>query len=344
MKKPLIQSLTLNTDNKTPEELFLQLIEAFTLSETLLRITAFGLDPQAEVKCLEILKTSGIHCPVSWLLDDSKTCGLQVQYVSGIKTKHIIIENKVIGFTFEDDSAQWCFISALSSNQQLSRKDQTQDIYQQMIQGLNQASMGFDNIVRTWFYLEDILDWYDDFNEVRSAVFKDHKIFSKCVPASTGIGAVNTRGSAAMVDIIALIPKNNCTYEAVVSPLQCSALDYGSSFSRALEVDTVNSRNLMISGTASIEPEGATIHLGDCAAQVAETLKIVQAILKSRKMHWSNTSRALAYFRKTEDRHLFEKIRKEMNIPALPLVTTLLTVCRDDLLFELELDSQESML
>ena len=67
---------------------------------------------------------------------------------------------------------------------------------------------------------------------------------------------------------------------AVPSPLQCPALDYGSSFSRAVELVAGDHRRLFVSGTASISPEGHTLHVGDVDAQVARTMEVVEAMLE----------------------------------------------------------------
>ena len=54
------------------------------------------------------------------------------------------------------------------------------------------------------------------------------------------------------------------------SPLQCPALEYGSSFSRAAELRTPGWRRVVVSGTASILPGSHEVaHVGDVDAQTA---------------------------------------------------------------------------
>ena len=125
----------------------------------------------------------------------------------------------------------------------------------------------------------------------------------------------------------------------VRSPLQSAALEYGSSFSRAVELDLPDHRRLYISGTASINPNGITVHVGDPKAQVALTMKVVHAILASRGMDWADVTRGLAYFRHAEDAPLFENYRINNNIPLFPVVIAENCICRDDLLFEIEVDA-----
>jgi enamine deaminase RidA (YjgF/YER057c/UK114 family) len=160
------------------------------------------------------------------------------------------------------------------------------------------------------------------------------------VPASTGVGGCNSAGTALVSGLLAVKAKSKAVRAFEVrSPLQSSAADYGSSFSRAVELDLPDHQRLYVSGTASIDPSGITAHTGDPEAQVALTMKVVHAILESRGMNWGNVTRGLAYFKHSEDAPLFEKYRTNNNIPLFPEVIAENCICRDDLLFEIEVDA-----
>ena len=96
---------------------------------------------------------------------------------------------------------------------------------------------------------------------------------------------------------------------------------------------------LTISGTASIEPGGQTAHVGDTEKQIALTMEVVEAILKSRGLGWGDTARAIAYFKDINEAHLLEQYCIEHNLPELPVAISHADVCRHDLLFEIELDA-----
>jgi hypothetical protein len=66
---------------------------------------------------------------------------------------------------------------------------------------------------------------------------------------------------------------------------------------------------------------------------------VVEAILESRGMGWLDTTRAVAYYHDIHARHRFDAICRERGIPPLPMVHAHATVCRADLLFEMELDA-----
>ncbi|MCE0482843.1 MAG: hypothetical protein LV479_01240 [Methylacidiphilales bacterium] len=187
-------------------------------------------------------------------------------------------------------------------------------------------------------YNDRILDWYDEFNQARTAFFRQHQITR--LPASTGIGASNACGSALLAQAFAIQPKtDSVTIRRVNSPLQREASTYGSSFSRIMEVTDRASRTLYISGTASISPNGETVHVGDVKKQIEKTHQIVEAMLTQEDMTFSDCTRAIAYFRHREDIPLWEEYWRPRQLPPIPIILTECNICRQNLLFEIELDA-----
>ena len=224
------------------------------------------------------------------------------------------------------------------------RAAQTRDVFLKMEAALHQQAMTFADVVRTWFHLDDILAWYGDFNAQRSAFFVERGVFRGIVPASTGVGIPNQHGAALIGSVLAIKQlAQPLRIEAVPSPRQCSALDYRSSFSRAVEVQLAGQRHLYISGTASIDEGGKSVHVGDIAGQIRHTMDVVEAILTSRQMTWTNTRRAIAYFKNLRDAPCFAPLCRSCGIPDLPVTLAAATICRDDLLFEIELDAVSPM-
>ena len=264
------------------------------------------------------------------------------EYILDNKEARLVtLENQAVGYIFEDDDASYCLMDALCpSNTSASREEQSVDVFNTMNQLLQDAGMQFTDTVRTWFYNDKILDWYDEFNEVRTSFFKKHDVFKKMVPASTGIGIPNHAGAALMAGLLGIKPKTDkISIHTVPSPLQCSARDYDSSFSRAVSIELPGITTTYISGTASIEPEGATVHVDDIEGQVDLTMRVVFAILESQGMNWSNIERSIAYFKEIEYVDAFLKYCKDNSIQDMPVTLTHADVCRDDLLFEIEADA-----
>jgi enamine deaminase RidA (YjgF/YER057c/UK114 family) len=205
------------------------------------------------------------------------------------------------------------------------------------------AGFSLADTVRTWFYLDDILAWYDEFNRARTEIYSRIKFRTGSLPASTGIGARNSAGTDLALAAWAVQPLDNDAHaKEVGSPLQCPAPAYGSSFSRAMEISSPAGRRLLISGTASIAPGGETSWKDDPRRQVELTMEVVEAILQSRNFSFSDVSRATAYFRRRADAWAFAEWCSKKGHTALPVVVVYCDVCRDDLLFELEADASQS--
>src|SRR5579884_3518315 len=64
------------------------------------------------------------------------------------------------------------------------------------------------------------------------------------------------------------------------------ASDYGSAFSRGLRVDLNGLVILLISGTASIDEHGRTIHVGDFRGQARRTYQNITRLLESEGATW----------------------------------------------------------
>ncbi len=262
--------------------------------------------------------------------------------VEGAEPKLIRRHGCTVGVRYEDEHAHYCLLTGvLPTDLSASRAAQTTAVFEGIEDALTDAGMTFANVARTWLYMDKILEWYDPFNRARDAFFRSRNVYDGLVPASTGIGSANLCGAAITACAIAVQPKKRgaVTVEAVPSPLQCAALQYGSSFSRAVEIGTPEFRTLMVSGTASIEPGGATAFVDDVKRQIQLTMDVVEAILVSRGMGWKDATRAVMYLKKASYMDEWQAWLKAHALEAMPLLTIEADVCRDDLLVELEIDT-----
>lgn len=304
---------------------------------TVLGIDLLGTAPQIS-DMEQIVKLAGIEAPVTAAISSSPGGGgLQFIAATGIVPVPLVLRDRIAGYLINDSGTSHCFLGGLRPGDAgASREDQTREVFQTIEEALALAGMSFEHVARTWFYNEDILAWYPAFNDVRTEFFRHHAI--RRMPASTGIGAPNPAGTALTAKAIALKSGPGETLiAAVCSPLQCDAFAYGSAFSRAIEVSDSSSRTLYISGTASIEPGGKSIHQGDPAAQIGLTMDVIRAILDEAGMRIEDATRAIAYFRDPSHIPLWDDYCR--NLPPLPIVSLGCHVCRDDLLFEIELDA-----
>jgi enamine deaminase RidA (YjgF/YER057c/UK114 family) len=292
-----------------------------------------------------IAEMGEVTWPLTWIQGDACLRGQvyssQILSISSTEVTPIILDGERVGYRYEDDSASFCQLSGLKPvDTTATRREQARSLFERMAAALEMAGMQFTDTVRTWLYLDRLLEWYDEFNCVRTAFFKEQRVFDRMVPASTGIGAANPWGAAVLADLLAVKPKGaGCRIEAVASPLQCPALDYKSSFSRAVELSFTTHRQLLISGTASIAPDGGSVHTGDTEAQIELTMRVVREILQSRGMDWNDLSRGIAYFKNRADVVLWEDWAASNGVPRFSLAISHADICRDDLFFEIEVDA-----
>ncbi len=272
---------------------------------------------------------------------DGEISAMQSFAVSRTKATPIKVNGHLTGYFFDDEFARYCRLSGLVPKDiNSTREAQAREVFDLMAASLDQCGMCFTDTVRTWFYIDRLLEWYKGFNAVRMKFFQENKVFEKTIPASTGIGAGNALGTALIADLIAVKPKSDqVRIQSVPSPMQCSALDYRSSFSRAVEMSFPTHRTLLLSGTASIGPDGQSVFIGDCVKQIGLTMQVVEALLKSRDMGWMDLFRGIAYFKDMSDRKFLDQYCKDHGIPEFPIAVAHADICRGDLLFEIEADA-----
>ena len=114
------------------------------------------------------------------------------------------------------------------------------------------------------------------------------------------------------------------------------------SFSRGIRIDLNGLSILLISGTASIDEHGNSIHIGDFRVQMRRTLANITGLLDSEGATWHDIVRTSCYLRDIErDYDAFNEERtafyKELGLDPLPASTGIQAIlCRPELLIEIE--------
>ncbi|MGA1994740.1 MAG: Rid family hydrolase [Bryobacteraceae bacterium] len=131
-----------------------------------------------------------------------------------------------------------------------------------------------------------------------------------------------------------------------VSDLQAlnEAYDYAqpSSFSRGMRIDLNGLAILLISGTASIDNLGQSIHIGDFRAQTRRAFQNIAGLLEAEGATWKDVVRTTCYLRDIErDYAAFNQERtefyREQGLDPLPASTGIQAIlCRQELLIEIE--------
>lgn len=138
----------------------------------------------------------------------------------------------------------------------------------------------------------------------------------------------------------ALLPKRAISAPDVLN----EAYEYAkpSAFSRGMRVELPGATMLLLSGTASIDDRGRTMHEGDFAAQCLRTLRNLTQLLAAEGASWHDVVRTTCYLRDIErDYDEFNRIRTwfyaAARVDPLPASTGIeARLCRSDLLVEIE--------
>jgi enamine deaminase RidA (YjgF/YER057c/UK114 family) len=193
-------------------------------------------------------------------------------------------------------------------------------------------------VPRTWMWLADILSWYDDFNAVRNRFFTERGLITNSghnkMPASTGIGIGPNSSAVCGMDLNAVLKPSRPIEYLDITGNQSSALDYGSAFSRASRAATPAGTTVFVSGTASIGPDGKTVHIDNARAQIDATIENIRAVLRQMGCRDDQVVQAIAYCKNIEVEKLFHDKWADLSWPNM---TAIADVCRPELLFEMEL-------
>jgi enamine deaminase RidA (YjgF/YER057c/UK114 family) len=115
-----------------------------------------------------------------------------------------------------------------------------------------------------------------------------------------------------------------------------------SSFSRGMRIDLNGIAVLIVSGTASIDENGVSVHIGDFAAQLRRTFDNITGLLASEGATWKDIVKTSCYLRDIDrDYDEFNRIRtafyKEQGLDPVPASIGIQAhLCRPELLVEIE--------
>ncbi len=195
-----------------------------------------------------------------------------------------------------------------------------------------------DHAVRTWFFVPNVDLDYGELVKARREVFARHGLTAEThYISSTGIeGRAADPRALAILDVYAI---------AGLAPSQVSFLHapdhlgpthlYGVTFERGTRVDFRDRRHLFLSGTASIDPAGHTLHLRDPRAQARRASENLDALLADGGCGPSDVMQLIVYLRDPHDEPAVVPLLRD-RYPGVPAVVVRAPVCRPNWLVELE--------
>lgn len=192
--------------------------------------------------------------------------------------------------------------------------------------------------LRTWFYVYDIDSEYAGLVEARKRHFERVGLTKDThYIASTGIaGRIATSEQRVMLDAYAVrgVDAKQISYLSAPRYLGPTHL-YGVTFERGTKVTYGDRSHVFISGTASIDPSGQTLYIGDVRRQCERALENMEALLADGLTELSDVAQLTAYVRDPADGSVVEEYLKA-RCPNVPRVIVHAPVCRPNWLVEIE--------
>ena len=279
--------------------------------------------------------------------------GIQIQAVSweneGDKPWTIMDNSRPCGRGWRNRDIQYIILQNLTgdtddADKKPTRSYQVQTMIERADRLLRRHQGNYRNVVRTWFYLSDILDWYGEFNEVRSRLYQDFGIMPGAdtetlhLPASTGISGDNIQGSVCLMDLLAIMApdKYRPDIKQLTNRRQKDAFRYGSAFSRGALISLPDTSLIHVSGTAAIDEAGQSQFPGDVKSQINATLNNIAALLADVGADLKDICSATVFVKHPQDIQPFWSWAVARGLNDFPCVCVVADICRSELLFEID--------
>ena len=216
---------------------------------------------------------------------------------------------------------------------------QTKEIIEKYRHDLQAAGLSLaDNVIRTWFFVQNVDANYGGLVKARKDVFADSGLTPDThFIASTGIDgtSVDLQAKVAMdAYAIAGVRPEQISYLSASENLSPTYV-YGVTFERGASVSYRDRKHILISGTASIDAAGNILYEGDVLGQLSRTLVNIEALLSEAEASLHDVSMLVVYVRDYSDQ---QAVREAMakRFGAAPFQVVIAPVCRPGWLVEIE--------
>jgi len=262
-------------------------------------------------------------------------------WVYCIKDPHLPIDGIRNGasFSLQRGDLEHLWTTGLACPEEPGSHGQTMAIFDTYSALLEENGMTLqDHCLRTWFYVRDVDDNYEGFVTGRNEVFAQCNLTPQThFIASTGIqGAFTDENALVMMDAYAIkgVQPGQIRHLQALDHLSHTHL-YGVAFERATAIAYRDRRHLIISGTASIDSNGAVVHDGEVLYQLERTLENIIALLDQAGATLDDMQHFIVYLRNPGDTGIVLSALQK-RIEDRPFLVVTGPVCRPDWLVEIE--------
>ncbi|MBI4557536.1 MAG: translation initiation inhibitor [Candidatus Hydrogenedentes bacterium] len=220
-----------------------------------------------------------------------------------------------------------------------SSYEQTRGILEQYNAFLHTRNLSLaDNVLRTWFYVQDVDANYQGFVAARREFFAERGLTPDThFIASSGIESLSTNTAAKVsmdAHAVSGVKREQLRYLAALDHLSPTHI-YGVTFERGTSVAYQDRKQVILSGTASVDREGKILYPGEVLRQLDRTLENVEALLEQAGATVKDMCVFIVYVRDPSDRALvYQQMRERFG--EMPIEVVAARVCRPGWLVEVE--------
>ncbi len=216
---------------------------------------------------------------------------------------------------------------------------QTLGMFKLLQDSLKQKKISFaENLIRTWIYVQGVDLHYNGMVKARKEVFvREGMTPDTHYVASTGIeGKYIYQNVLVYMDAYSVKGLKSGQIKYLYASKYLSPTSkYGVTFERGTAINYGDRCHIFISGTASIDENGDVVFPMDILMQAQRTLENIQALLKEAGATFKDLAQLIVYLRDIADYPLIKEY-VESNLPDVPKVFVLASVCRPGWLIEME--------
>lgn len=183
-------------------------------------------------------------------------------------------------------------------------------------------------ILRTWWWVGDILGCYGALNRQRARWLAGRHGGLDEAPVSTAVGVADN-GARCRLDCLVCDRPVERRWSRTAT--QGSAFGYGSSFVRLSRTLLPGGPAVLVSGTAAIASDGRSQRVGDPAAQTALARRHAMTAMRSGAGSWRQGLQGAFYHASPEALHAWRSRSREPWMLEVPAI-----ICREDLSCEIE--------
>jgi len=191
-----------------------------------------------------------------------------------------------------------------------------------------------DSCIRTWIYMQDIAKDYSSMVSDRARFFEEAGITNTYI-ASTGIQIPNVGAPIRLAAYSVVGIDRDDVLQLDATELMCHPKEYGVTFERGTRIRLQNRYIYFVSGTASVDKFGKSVHKGSLTNQLDRAMENIFGVLQSGGASLDDLKSMKVYLKDMHEEqnvaHALEYYSGGCHIDIIPAV-----VCRPELLVEIE--------